>query len=73
MLNLFERALRDSPQCGQRRVTLHRVLFQFLGDVFSAFVIAAIAQGVAGFFQNRFHVGYRPLTQFTHCATFPGA
>jgi hypothetical protein len=70
---LFERALRDRPQYGQGSVALHRVLFQFLCDVFSTFMVTPVGEDSANFFQHRIHIGYGTLTQFTHCATSPGA
>jgi hypothetical protein len=73
LLYLFERALRDHPQVGQGSVALHRVPFQYLCNVFSAFMITTVGKEAAGFFQYKFHIDDGTLIQFTHCATSLGA
>jgi hypothetical protein len=70
---LFERAMRDGPQSAQGAVSPLRTKLQFLCDVAAAFVVAAVREDAAGLFQNEIHVCNRPIIQFGHGTTSPGA
>jgi hypothetical protein len=47
---LFERAMRDGPQSAQGAVSPLRTKLQFLCDVATAFVVAAVREDAAGLF-----------------------
>jgi hypothetical protein len=68
---LLERAMCDGPQSAQGDVSLLRTELQFLRDVATAFVVAAVGKDAAGFFENEVHVCNRPIIQSGHGATFP--
>jgi hypothetical protein len=63
---LFERAMCDGPQAAQGGVAPLRTELQFLCDVATAFVVAAVREDAAGLFQNEIHVCNRPIIQFGH-------
>jgi hypothetical protein len=63
----------DAPQPAQGGVSLLRTELQFLRDVATAFVVAAVRKDATGFFQNEVHVCNRPIIQSGHGATFPSA
>jgi hypothetical protein len=63
----------DRPQSPQGGISLPRTKLQFLRDVATAFVVAAVREDAAGFFQDEIHVCNRPIIQPGHGATSQGA
>jgi hypothetical protein len=63
----------DGPQSAKGGVSLHRTEPQFLCDVAAPFVVAAVREDAAGFFQDEVHVCNRSIIQSGHGATSPGA
>jgi hypothetical protein len=57
-------------------VARFRTELQFLCDVPTAFVVAAMREDLARFFQNEIHIRYGSIIEFRqvcHGATFPSA
>jgi len=63
----------DGPQSAQGGVSVLRTELQFLCDVSTTFVVAAVREDAAGLFQDEIHVCKRPIIQSGHGATFPSA
>ena len=78
-LNLYLMQIDDQlaaahgPQSAQGGVSVLRTELQFLCDVSTTFVVAAVREDAAGLFQDEIHVCKRPIIQSGHGATFPSA
>jgi hypothetical protein len=63
---IFKRAAGHRPQPFLRNISFFRALHEFLSDVLSAFMVAAVRQTPADFLKHDFHVRGCPLFDFGH-------
>jgi hypothetical protein len=61
----------DGSQSAQGGVSLPRTKLQFLCDVATSFMVAAVRKDLARFFKNKIHVRDCPIIQLCHGATSP--